>query len=80
VPGLNHLPHPAIVARGDGSLAPCSYLQLSAGHPHWTDDPDAATAFESMREALRVAVRLPATLRAYGIPRPAEFPTARDLH
>jgi hypothetical protein len=45
------------------------YLQLSSdGLSHWTTDPAGATAFESMREATRVALRLPASLRAFGVP------------
>ena len=45
------------------------YLQLSTdGLTRWTTDPATATAFESMREATRVALRLPASLRAFGVP------------
>jgi hypothetical protein len=50
-----------------------SYLLLTAtGAADWTHDPAAATAFESMREATRMAMRLPASLRAYGLPRGGE--------
>ena len=74
--------HPAIVSRCDtSSNAQDWYLQLTAdGAPRWTEDPEAATAFESMREALRAAVRLPAALRAYGVPRRAELMVGRGLH
>jgi hypothetical protein len=48
------------------------YLQLTgAGPANWTSDPLAATAFESMREATRAALRLPGALRAFGLPLPA---------
>lgn len=68
-------PHPAVVARaviyGD---EPDSYLQLDdCGQPTWTRDPACATAFASMREAARAAFRLPAGLRAYGLPRSVEL-------
>ena len=53
--------------------APPSYLMLSpAGDADWTHDPDAATAFASMREATRAALRLPSSLKAYGLPRRGE--------
>jgi hypothetical protein len=53
--------------------APPCYLILSdTGQPDWTADPQAATAFVSMREAMRMAMRLPASVRAYGLPRQAE--------
>lgn len=51
------------------------YLQLTAKGPaSWTSDPMAATPFESMREATRAALRLPAAMRAFGLP----LPTALD--
>jgi len=61
---------PAIVSRQPGrSDEVSSYLVLSAeGQPAWTSDPQCATAFVSMREATRMAFRLPANLRAYGLP------------
>lgn len=53
--------------------APASYLMLSpAGAADWTHDPAAATAFASMREATRAAMRLPAALKAYGLPQRSE--------
>jgi hypothetical protein len=82
VPELTQATHPAIVSRCDTHRnAQDRYLQLTAdGSPRWIEDPEAATAFESMREAQRAAVRLPAVLRAYGVPRRAELMVARDLH
>jgi hypothetical protein len=82
VTGLSEFPHPAIVSRAEmNPIAPSQYLQLSAsGAPHWTDDPEEATAFESMREALRAATRLPASLRAYGVPLHAELLVGRNPH
>ena len=66
-----HAPHPALVSRSDGRDV--SYLKLStAGAADWTHDPAAATAFASMREAMRMALRLPAALKAYGLPQRSE--------
>jgi hypothetical protein len=64
----------ALVSRTDARPgAPASYLILSeTGQSGWTADPQAATAFASMREAMRMAMRLPASIRAYGLPRRAE--------
>jgi len=82
VSGLAQAIHPAIVSRCDTNPhAHDRYLQLTTGgSPNWIDDPEAATAFESMREALRAAARLPAALRAYGVPRRAELMLGRNLH
>ena len=68
-------PMQALVARTDVRPgAPPCYLVLSeAGAADWTADPGRATAFASMREAARMALRLPASVRAYGLPRPAEI-------
>jgi hypothetical protein len=82
MPGLSQVSHPAIVARREvlHDVADL-FLQLDAGGvSRWTDDEDAATAFDSLREAMRAAARLPAALRAYGIPRPAEPSVGRELH
>jgi hypothetical protein len=68
-------PMPALVCRGEArqGLA-ASYLVLSeVGAADWTQDPRLATAFASMREAARAALRLPAALRAYGLPRDPEM-------
>jgi hypothetical protein len=70
-----HAPTSAIVARHpNGADDRDSYLQLDAqGHPNWIRDPASATPFASMREAARAAFRLPASLRAYGLPRSVEL-------
>jgi hypothetical protein len=66
-----YAPQPALVSRSDGRDA--AYLMLSdAGAADWTRDPAAATAFASMREATRAALRLPASLKAYGLPQRTE--------
>ena len=72
----------AIVSRRDAQRNNADfYLQLTEGNaPLWTADPGAATAFESMREAVRAAARLPATLRAYGVPRQGEHAQGQRLH
>lgn len=72
---------PALVTR---QVAPDAgalrYLQLTPlGGSVWTEDPEAATAFASMREATRFATRLPAALRAFGLPRGPEVALHR-LH
>lgn len=70
--------HPAVVARTDLSSEAETYLLvMPAGRAIWTPDPEAATAFASMREATRVATRLPAWQRAYGLPREAELAVCR---
>jgi hypothetical protein len=62
---------PAVISRPG---APVAYLLLSeSGAPDWTNDPSRATAFPSMREAARMALRLPANLRAYGLPMGSEI-------
>jgi len=65
----------AVVARTDvQSGAPASYLCLTpAGEAAWTLDPLDATPFASLREAARMALRLPASVRAYGLPRRLEL-------
>lgn len=64
-------PMPAVISRPG---AQASYLLLSeTGAAGWTSDPKAATAFASMREATRMALRLPSHLRAYGLPRGGEL-------
>ncbi|HEX3887942.1 MAG TPA: hypothetical protein VHW05_10630 [Phenylobacterium sp.] len=67
-------PTPALISRTEiRAGAPAAYLLLTAaGAADWTTDPRLATAFPSMREAARMALRLPANLRAYGLPRGAE--------
>lgn len=71
--------HPAVVARTDLARDAERYLLvMPAGRKIWVADPEAATAFASMREATRMAMRLPACERAYGLPREAELAVRRD--
>lgn len=74
-----HQDKPALVAKtgqtqsGHRKDAADTYLFVTPlGQTVWVDDPEAATAFASMREATRAAMRLPASLRAYGLPREPE--------
>ena len=65
----------ALVSKaGDGPTSPFWYLLVSPdGGVRWVRDPRVATAFPTMRDATRAAVRLPARLRAFGLPRGAEI-------
>jgi hypothetical protein len=65
----------ALVSRTDvrPGAPPCYLILSEAGAADWTSDPARATAFASMREATRMALRLPASVRAYGLPRQAEI-------
>lgn len=76
------LPSPAVVTRAPvHPWEPNQYLRVSAEGPaSWTSDPGAATAFASMREAARAALRLPSALRAFGLPLQAEVAVRADLH
>ena len=66
--------NPAGVARTDPTRDAERYLLvMPAGRAIWVEEPEFATAFASMREATRVATRLPAWQRAYGLPRDAEL-------
>jgi hypothetical protein len=57
------------------------YLLMTAkGAPAWVDDPSLATAFESMRDATRAAMRLPASVKAYGMPREVEIRARQMVH
>lgn len=70
---------PALVAKTDHRHID-RYLRVTpAGRPDWVDDPGSATSFTSMREATRMASRLLAALRAYGLPRDPELAVHR-LH
>jgi hypothetical protein len=74
------LPHGAVVARNDRVVHHERYLYMTPeGRPAWVDDPDTATAFETMREATRMASRLPAVAQAYGLPIEPEW-TGRGVH
>lgn len=68
-PRTTAAPHAAIVAKTDVASHAEQYLVMSdAGAPAWVSDPQAASAFASLREATRMALRLPASLKAYGLP------------
>jgi hypothetical protein len=63
-------PAGAIVSKIDPIAHVDRYLHVTeAGGFEWVVDPQAATPFASMREATRMAVRLPASQRAFGVPR-----------
>jgi hypothetical protein len=66
---------PALVARPSlRAIDPSQYLLMSPeGTAAWVGDPAAATAFESMREAMRAALRLPGSVRAFALPRGVEL-------
>ncbi|WP_041373035.1 hypothetical protein [Phenylobacterium zucineum] len=70
---------PALVAKAAaGKDAADTYLVMGPlGQADWVADPEAATAFASMREATRAALRLPAALRAFGLPREPEVALRR---
>lgn len=52
------------------------YLRLEPnGSTVWVIDPAKATAFGSMKEAARMALRLPAVERAFGMPLEVELET-----
>lgn len=63
----------------DQAVADRYLLITPAGAANWIEDPARATTFASMREAARVALRLPARLRAFGLPREPEL-AVRSLH
>lgn len=80
---LTQLPRrPAVVSRApSGPLQPIEYLRLATPERvDWTQDLASATAFASMREAARAALRLPSSLRAFSLPLQAELKTREDLH
>ena len=74
-PAAQTLAHPAVVSRPTLRAGePATYLQLNPqGQPEWTTDPATATAFSSMREATRAAMRLPSSVRAFGLLRDVEM-------
>jgi len=79
---LKPFDHPAHVMRSPvGPRDGDQYLVMNdAGIPAWTRDLREATAFASMKEAVRVALRLPGEFRAFGLPAPAEVAVAHTLH
>jgi hypothetical protein len=65
---LSNQPNAAAVVSKTAPAGP-EYLCLGPdGAAAWVADPSAATRFGSMREAARMALRLPARLRAFGMP------------
>ena len=59
----------AIVSKVDPVAHAARYLLVTdGGGLEWIGDPEAATPFASMREAARMAVRLPSGQRAFGVP------------
>ena len=61
-----------------GRTDPSQYLKVDQeGRSAWVTDPLAATVFPSMRDATRMAVRLPSGLRAYGLPLEVEVDAFR---
>lgn len=69
--------HPAVVSKVVGERA--EYLRLDPqGAAAWVRDPAFATAFASMRDAARAALRLPSALRAFGLPLEVELDCYRD--
>ncbi len=72
---------PALVIRPAQANHPADeYLLLpTRGGVTWTTDPASATKFDSMREATRAALRLPASLRAFGLPLNVELGLRRML-
>ncbi|WP_296600657.1 hypothetical protein [Phenylobacterium sp.] len=71
---------PALVARTDTAAHAERYLLvMPAGGTQWVTNAADATPFASMREATRMAMRLPARDRAYGLPREAEL-AVQNIH
>ncbi len=73
---LNFKPanRPAVVAKS--AKAEAQYLRLEPGDASvWVRDPAMATPFGSMREAARMALRLPSGERAFGMPLEVEIDT-----
>jgi hypothetical protein len=61
---------PALVSRQGGrSDDTGQYLYIAPdGCLAWTSRSEAATVFTCMKEAMRMAIRLPGSLRAFGLP------------
>ena len=72
----------ALVSRATGAAVfGDRYLVLTApGRYDWTADPRQATPFPSMREAARMALKLPSSLRAFGLLRDIEVDAHRTVH
>jgi hypothetical protein len=66
---LGALPTGAVVSKVDPVAHADRYLHLmDGGGIEWVGDVEEATPFASMREATRMALRLPAGQRAFGVP------------
>lgn len=72
----------AVVTRSSGKPVDSGqYLSVvEGGLPVWTEDLASATAFDSMREATRAALRLPGSIRAFALPLKVERTTRASLH
>ena len=44
------------------------FVQTVKGRDEWAVNSQAAAKYQNLREATRVALRMPATLRAYALP------------
>jgi len=70
---------PAVVSKAAEEEA--AYLRLCPdGAIAWVKDPAAATAFGSMKEAARMALRLPSGERAFGMPLQVELESYQQEH
>lgn len=56
----------AVVARNSSDRL--EYLVRKAGPAEWAANAEVAARFESLREATRAAMRLPANMRAFALP------------
>jgi hypothetical protein len=81
MPSMTPVQGGALVSKsGSNQTSPTEYLQLSDdGAMSWVNDPLAATPFPSMRDAMRMALRLPAKLRAFSLPLQVEM-SLREAH
>ena len=73
-------PCPAIVAKTSHARELELYLLRTERGVRWTDDEASATRFSSMHDAILTAARLPAGLKAYGLPCSQLRPQASQLH
>ena len=61
-----------------GRADPSQYLRMDGeGRSAWVEDPLTATVFPSMRDAMRMALRLPSGVRAFGLPLEVEVDAYR---
>ena len=82
VPEPSYHQHGAVVARrAPNPRAGDQYLQFdSRGAATWVEETEAATVFDSRREATRAALCLSSALRAYSLPFVADIPVQSTLH